>query len=532
MTPTRARVARSETVEGWAPARARDAARALGELAAVRDDHDRWMSHVAGAAGCSHPIRLVGSVTHVEAATGRITRDVHTTEMPDGVLYTPCGNRRATVCPSCAETYRADTYQLVPAGLVGGKGVPAIGRRAPVRVPHRHRPLASARSTPHRTDRAGRTLARAAPAATSSTARTASRWPASTRHADDAPELGRPLCLDCYDHPAQAVWNLHAGELWRRTMIAARRGITALEKRHRIKLRLCYTKVAEFQARGAVHFHALVRLDGLDPIDPDAVLVPDAGSAPTTSPPSCDAPWKTPGSPPPPHPARELGWPIAWGEQVDPRPVRLSAWTSTTPGRSPPAPSPATSPSTPPRPPNSPATPPTRLAPTPSATTPAWTPTPAARSTPAGTSAPAPRPPTSSEWAAGWGRLRRWAHMLGFGGHFSTRSRRYSTTLGALRQARRDWRREHAPRPDEDDDLADEDTTEVIVDSLAFAGIGWHTSADALLANTSAANARARARAAKEETTPQPDQEKQPRCIRESELWSVQDLADVPRRSR
>ena len=27
-------------------------------------------------------------------------------------------------------------------------------------------------------------------------------------------------------------------------------------------------------------------------------------------------------------------------------------------------------------------------------------------------------------------RLRKWAHMLGFGGHFSTKSRRYSTTLG------------------------------------------------------------------------------------------------------
>jgi hypothetical protein len=33
-------------------------------------------------------------------------------------------------------------------------------------------------------------------------------------------------------------------------------------------------------------------------------------------------------------------------------------------------------------------------------------------------------------------RLREWAHMLGFGGHWSTKSRRYSTTLGALRAAR------------------------------------------------------------------------------------------------
>ncbi len=107
------------------------------------------------------------------------------------------------------------------------------------------------------------------------------------------------------------------------------------------------------------------------------------------------------------------------------------------------------------------------------------------------------------QWAETWGRLQRRAHMLGFGGHFSTRSRRYSTTLGALRQARRDWRREHTTAgPQNDlDDQADDDTTEIIVSSLAFAGIGWHTSADALLANTAAANARARRRAARDELT-------------------------------
>jgi hypothetical protein len=35
--------------------------------------------------------------------------------------------------------------------------------------------------------------------------------------------------------------------------------------------------------------------------------------------------------------------------------------------------------------------------------------------------------------------LRRWAHQLGYGGHFATHSRRYSTTLTALRQVRRDY---------------------------------------------------------------------------------------------
>jgi hypothetical protein len=33
-------------------------------------------------------------------------------------------------------------------------------------------------------------------------------------------------------------------------------------------------------------------------------------------------------------------------------------------------------------------------------------------------------------------RLRRWAHQLGFGGHWSSKSRRYSTTFTALRRAR------------------------------------------------------------------------------------------------
>ncbi|GDY76169.1 hypothetical protein SAV31267_056540 [Streptomyces avermitilis] len=48
-------------------------------------------------------------------------------------------------------------------------------------------------------------------------------------------------------------------------------------------------------------------------------------------------------------------------------------------------------------------------------------------------------------------RLRAWAHMLGFRGHFSTKSRRYSTTLGALRAARAEWRRAQAAAATEGD---------------------------------------------------------------------------------
>ena len=42
-------------------------------------------------------------------------------------------------------------------------------------------------------------------------------------------------------------------------------------------------------------------------------------------------------------------------------------------------------------------------------------------------------------------RFRAWAHMLGYGGHFLTKSRRYSVTFGQLRQARTDHRRQLRP---------------------------------------------------------------------------------------
>ena len=38
-------------------------------------------------------------------------------------------------------------------------------------------------------------------------------------------------------------------------------------------------------------------------------------------------------------------------------------------------------------------------------------------------------------------RLRHWAHMLGYGGHPLTKSRRYSVTFGHIRGARTDHRR-------------------------------------------------------------------------------------------
>ena len=112
-----------------------------------------------------------------------------------------------------------------------------------------------------------------------------------------------------------------------------------------------------------------------------------------------------------------------------------------------------------------------------------------------------------AEWHATWGRLRRWTHMLGFGGHFATKSRRYSTTHKTLRAQRRawhrhqhtDWRRRHADRLEHQHEH-DDDTT-LIVCQLTLAGIGWNTTGDAQLAADAADRARAHRQFAKQERT-------------------------------
>jgi hypothetical protein len=86
-------------------------------------------------------------------------------------------------------------------------------------------------------------------------------------------------------------------------------------------------------------------------------------------------------------------------------------------------------------------------------------------------------------------RLRRWAHMLGYGGHFTTRSRRYSTTFTERRQRRITYRRAHPVTGRAASDIDDQETT-VTLAALRYEGSGWRTSGDAELAATAAAMAR------------------------------------------
>ncbi|MFG1879390.1 replication initiator [Sphaerisporangium sp. NPDC049003] len=67
-------------------------------------------------------------------------------------------------------------------------------------------------------------------------------------------------------------------------------------------------------------------------------------------------------------------------------------------------------------------------------------------------------------------RLAEWSHMLGFRGHFATKSRHYSTTLGEIRNERVDHRRDEAVTTGRLP-LFDEDTVLVIA-HWAYAGKG------------------------------------------------------------
>ena len=181
-----------------------------------------------------------------------------------GTAATACGNRREAVCPACSAVYKRDARQLVRAGLAGGKGIPetitahpcvfatltapsfgpvhARRLRGKTVLPCRPRRDANARRCPH-----GRDIS------------------CPTRHAETDPRLGQPMCPDCYDYESAVLFNAYAADLWRRFVTYLPRHLARLagvtQKTLRARLRIRFVKVAEYQARGVVHFHAVIRLD-------------------------------------------------------------------------------------------------------------------------------------------------------------------------------------------------------------------------------------------------------------------------------
>ena len=562
---------------------------------AIRDQ-----AHAVG--GCERPVRVAGRGKRVDTATGEIVGDWSTADMPDGTLPIRCKDRRRSRCEPCSRLYQDDAYQLTRAGLAGGKGVPDtvqdhpavfVTLTAPSFGPvHGRRIGADGKAVPCRArrDRTGRMCAHGRPV-------TCTR-----RHRQDDPVLGTPICVECFDYASAVAWNHTASELWRRTTIRIVRELAALvgvsESICKRQVRLSYVKVAEWQRRGLIHFHAAIRLDArtddpdvhepppdgytlaiLDQAIRNAVahvevphdrrlienscggrgsqgLASDAGgcAAGTLDGTGHHPPCNTC----PPQRALPREWvdldqvdelihPILginrtprttsakWGSQIDVRPIhpthlvaiedQLRATDTDTSGLS--------------------------------------------RGQIAGylakyatkdTEVLAQLRPNLDIWAlvhlsmpehvrrlavCAWlqarawpnrsdehRRLRRWTHQFGYGGHYLTKSRRYSTTFGALRQARRDWqlarrrqqrardaqRRitalahvdpvEHVPTGDHADSASDPDRFALVIE-WRLQGVGWRLPGDALLART----ARAQALTAREGAREQRHAERELRAL-------------------
>ncbi|HUC23933.1 MAG TPA: replication initiator [Streptosporangiaceae bacterium] len=227
---------------------------------------------------CAHPIRLTGRITAIDRATGQ-TADMFRTwteyQVPaapgftetvrsDSPLYVDCGNRREEVCPHCSRVYKRDARQVVLSGLSGGKGVPdsvadhpcvfatftapsfgpvhARRERGGKVLPCRPRRDASKRACPH-----GRDIS------------------CPVRHSPDDPRLGRPMCPDCYDYESAVTFNAGVPKLWQRFLtylprhLARLAGIRVKDCRELVRHRV--VKVSEYQLRGVIHFHAVIRLD-------------------------------------------------------------------------------------------------------------------------------------------------------------------------------------------------------------------------------------------------------------------------------
>jgi Replication initiator protein, pSAM2 len=460
-----------------APALAMPPMAVFGE-AALADAHKR-------ARGCSRPVRLVGSTTKLNRATGEVVSFYSSAQELDGITLVRCGDRRAARCESCSREYKGDAWHLLAAGLVGGKGAPETvsahpstfvtltapsfgpvhGRRqgAPCRARH-ELPVC-----PH-----GRPLY------------------CLHRHREDDRRLGEPLCADCYDYVGHVLWQWQAPELWRRFTIGLERTVARMAgvTRQEIKdlARVSYTKVAEFQARGLIHVHAVMRLDGptgaASPpgVDLDALQLGDAIT-------SAAAAVRLEAKPAGLQPVV-----LRWGTQIDTRPITLGAGRDDRAGDVHPGMVAA------------------YLSKYLTKSTEDFgldghgkvhSPTDARY---LGASPHALRIIETAEQLAAtagpkYERLADRYGTLGYRGHVLTKTRHYSTTFGALRQARSEWRqRGGRPTPDPDDieareldghDDPDGDQAEIVIErSWRFAGIGYFDVDTAARALASAAQAR------------------------------------------
>jgi hypothetical protein len=228
----------------------------------TRPDYPAFEAQLRSSGYCSRPVRLQGRVDVCDGYGRR--RQVWTTDgEPDGILRKACGNRREAVCGPCAERYRRDAYHLIAAGLRGGKGIPDTVTGHPALFATLTAPSFGIVHA-HILGPDGQPL-RCHPRRDRPVCRHGIVTSCGRVHGPDDPCLGEPLCPDCFDYEGAVVWNNLLGELWRRSTIYLPRKLAKLtgitQKALHEQVRVSYVKVSEYQHRGLVHLHPVIRLD-------------------------------------------------------------------------------------------------------------------------------------------------------------------------------------------------------------------------------------------------------------------------------
>lgn len=393
------------------------------------------MRNVASTGYCNNPVRLVGNSTTLHEPSGEVLAEYASEGEPDGVTFTRCGNRRATRCESCSHEYKGDTWHMIMAFIT--LTAPSFGAVHTTSVDHRR---GFCEHGQPRGCRCG--------------------------HSFDDVRRGDPVCEDCYDYVGQVVWQFHAPELWRRFTIRLRRELArslGMTQRAAARVvRLQFAKVAEFQRRGVVHFHAIIRLDGIHaelpfPAPPTAATTDHLVAA-------IESAVRKTQVTATPLPGDDQERTLTWGQQFDVRPiVRREGLDGALSDRAVAA----------------------YIAKYATKATEDLEPTGAGRDHTKRIKSTVRELAAVVDPEGPYEQLHRWDGMLGFRGHFSTKSRRYSVTLGSLRGARRTWRLKHLLAKTKPTEEISPDEV-LVIGSWAYAGMGWLTDGDKALAKEAA----------------------------------------------
>lgn len=221
---------------------------------------------VEGTQGCSHPIRLSGSLEVSDGTSGDIVHQWSSEQDEShGTIYVPCKTRRADKCPSCARLYQGDAFRMIVDGLRGGEFVSESVKEHPALfvtftapsfgVVHSQIKDKNNNILPCRPRRDGETCEHG------------NNLSCTARHNDGDSRIGCAICVECFEYDSAALWNHFAGKLWRQTRIDVDRALArilgkSVTAMRRTICRTQFVKIAEFQKRGLVHFQAAIRIDG------------------------------------------------------------------------------------------------------------------------------------------------------------------------------------------------------------------------------------------------------------------------------